>query len=90
MKPIFTLCLVVGVALGISAANGRAAEVFLRLKVVNPPAGKFRVTLGGFIHVENWYLPAQTVDVEGGQRSPWIDLREMAAPPPAGSRGRLG
>ncbi len=76
MKPIFTLCLVLGVALGISAATGRAAEVFVRLKVVDPPAGKFRVTLGGFIHVENWYLPAQTVDVEGGQRSPWIDLRK--------------
>ena len=76
MKPIYTLCLAVGIALGISAATGRAADVFLRLKVVDPPAGKFRVTLGGFIHVESWYLPAQTVNVAGGQRSPWIDLRK--------------
>ncbi|MGA2068512.1 MAG: hypothetical protein ABSG86_26295 [Thermoguttaceae bacterium] len=48
MRPIFTLCLAVGITLGFAAATGRAADVFIRLKVVDPPAGKFRVTLGGF------------------------------------------
>ena len=69
-------CLAAGIALGLAVAPGRAADVFVRLKIVEPPAGKFRVTLGGFIHVENWYLPTQTVDVEGGRQSPWIDLRK--------------
>ena len=76
MKPILTLCLAVGIVLGFKVTTARSADVFVRLKVVDPPAGKFRVTLGGFIHVENWYLAPQTVDVESGRQSPWIDLRK--------------
>jgi hypothetical protein len=89
MKPIFALCLAFGIVLGLMAATGRAADVFVRLKVVDPPTGKFRVTLGGFIHVENWYLPAQTVDVEGGRQSPWIDLRKWPLHPRLDREGGL-
>ena len=49
----------------------RAAEVFVRCKVVEPAGEKFRVTVGGYIHVDNWSLPSQTLSAAGGQWSPW-------------------
>ena len=47
----------------LSTTSARAADVFVRFRVIEPPGEKFRVAMGGFIHVENWYLP-----VEDGRR----------------------
>ena len=58
----------------IVATPADAATVFLRFKVIEPPGEKFTVAVGGHIHVENWYLPSQSVEVGGGQWSRWIDL----------------
>jgi len=62
------------VASGLSAA--RAADVFVRFKVLEPPGEKFRVTAGGYIHVANWRLPDQRVEVAGAEWSRWLDLRK--------------
>jgi hypothetical protein len=59
---------------GLSAVQ--AADVFVRFKVLEPPGEKFRVTAGGYIHVANWRLPDQRVEVAGGQWSRWLDLRK--------------
>ncbi len=53
-----------------------AADVFVRFKVLEPPGEKFRVNAGGFLHVPNWYLPGEAVEVAGGQWSRWLDLRK--------------
>ncbi|MHB1035374.1 MAG: hypothetical protein ACYC35_11360 [Pirellulales bacterium] len=58
---------------GLSAV--KAADVFVRFKVIEPSGAKFRVTAGGYIHVANWRLPDERVDVAGGQWSRWLDLR---------------
>jgi hypothetical protein len=58
----------------VSVSAAQAAEVFARLKVVEPAGKKFRVTTGGHIHVENWYLPETRLEVAGGQWSAWIDM----------------
>jgi hypothetical protein len=55
-------------------ASAEAAEVFVRCKVVQPAGEKFRVTVGGHIHLDPWSLPQQTLTVAGGQWSPWADL----------------
>ena len=68
------LGLLVTMALGVGA--GRAADVFVRFKVVEPAGEKFKVTTGGYVHVENWYLPSESVQVPGGQWSRWVDLRK--------------
>lgn len=56
----------------VAAAQG--ADVFVRCRVMDPPAGNFKVTVGGFIHLPNWYLPSETVEVAGGEWSRWVDL----------------
>jgi hypothetical protein len=54
----------------------RAADVFVRFKVLEPPGEKLRVTAGGYIHAANWRLPEERVEVAGGQWSRWLDLRK--------------
>lgn len=53
-----------------------AAEVFVRLRVIEPPGESFRVAAGGHIHVVPWYPPSKSLSVEGGKWSEWIDLRD--------------
>jgi hypothetical protein len=60
----------------LAAAGANAADVFVRCKVTEPSGATFRVTAGGCIHVENWYLPSESLEVAGGQWSRWIDLRK--------------
>lgn len=57
-------------------ASAQAADVFLRCRVMDPPGQEFKVSVGGFIHVANWYLPTETVEVAGGEWSRWIDLTQ--------------
>lgn len=65
--------LVVGAAAAVAA---QGAEVFVRVKVVEPQGEKFLLTTGGHIHVPNWYLPSESLETAGGQWSRWIDLRK--------------
>jgi hypothetical protein len=77
VKITFARCVCVVLALsafGLGAA--RAADVFVRFKVLEPPGERFRVSAGGFIHVPNWSLPGESVEVAGGQWSRWLDLRK--------------
>lgn len=51
------------------------SAVFLRFKINEPNAGRFRVNIGGFRHDgEPWVLPNMPVDIPGGAWSDWIDL----------------
>ena len=62
--------------------------VFLRFKLVEPADRACFVRLGGYIHNEPWYLPKavlpagadkdKTARVQGGQWSPWLDLKTHA------------
>jgi len=57
--------------------TAEAADVYVRFKVVEPPGEKFRVTTGGFRHdgkSDQWYLPGEKIEVEGGAWSRWVDL----------------
>ena len=59
------------------ATTAQAAEVYVRFKVVEPQGEKFRVTTGGFRHDgknDQWHLPNEKVEVEGGAWSRWVDL----------------
>src|SRR2546423_1720482 len=56
------------------ASTSRAADVFLRFKVVDPPGERLRATFNGARHEDPWYLPTVTADVKGNQWSDWIDL----------------
>jgi hypothetical protein len=55
-------------------APARAAEVFLRLKVVQPAEGSFSAEVSGYRHEDPWYLPTIQVQTTGGTWSGWIDL----------------
>ena len=69
MHPLCAMFLVAAMA-----ASTWAAEVFVRFKVVEPAGEKFRVTVGGHIHLDPWSLPHKTLAVAGGQWSEWVDL----------------
>jgi hypothetical protein len=66
----------------VSAVPVEAADVYVRVKVIRPEGAKFRVTTGGFRHgvsgskgpEATWYLPAERLEVAGGQWSRWLDL----------------
>jgi len=54
---------------------GQATGVFLRVRVVEPRNGRFRVTTGGHRHAgEPWFLPAVSVEAQAGAWSDWLDL----------------
>ncbi|MBI3922922.1 MAG: hypothetical protein HY318_15985, partial [Armatimonadetes bacterium] len=57
-----------------SLSGARAADIFVRFRVADPPGDEFKVTVGGHIHVANWYLPSESVEVAGGEWSRWVDL----------------
>ena len=60
------------------AAPARGADVFLRLRVAEPREDTaWRVQVGGFRHdgkKDQWYLPTETVEVQGDAWSRWVDL----------------
>ena len=67
------------------AADG----VFVRFKLVEPNEARYYVKLGGYIHVEPWYLPAAvwpagadkdaSKRLNSGEFSPWFDAKTWAA-----------
>ena len=64
------------------AGAAEAADVYVRFKVVEVAAAteKFRVTTGGFRHDgknDQWYLPSERVEVDGGAWSRWVDLTKL-------------
>jgi len=64
-------------ALLLCALSARAADIYARCRVVNPPAAQYRITAAGFIHQPNWYLPAKTQTVTGADTwSDWFDLTD--------------
>jgi len=63
-------------AIAMYTPGAGAADVFVRVRVVEPPGEKLRVHAGGYIHVENWYLPSESVEVSGRAWSRWVDLRK--------------
>ena len=77
MKITSARCVSISLVLAVFGLSAvQAADVFVRFKVLEPPGEKFRVTAGGYIHVANWRLPDQRVEVAGGQWSRWLDLRK--------------
>ena len=77
MKILRIRCMSVLLVLAASSLPAAwAADVFVRFKVLEPPGERFRVNAGAFIHVPNWSLPGESVEVAGGQWSRWLDLRK--------------
>jgi hypothetical protein len=87
------------VALGISTVATEPG-VFVRFKLVEPASSRYYVRVGGYIHVEPWYLPAAVwppgADEEpakglaAGVFSEWLDLRKHAGPLLHGQMHRAG
>jgi hypothetical protein len=73
-RPKFLNAALVAALLGVFAGSARCADIYLRFQVINPPSGRFKVTTGGYRHVDPWYLPSESVEVEGGAWSRWVDL----------------
>ncbi len=76
MLPAAVWCLAGGAA-------ARAADVYVRFRVVEPAGETFRVTTGGRRHAitpnddgpaGKWGLPRESRDVGGGRWSDWLDL----------------
>jgi hypothetical protein len=57
----------------LGAASSGAAGVFARFMVVQPGAATFRLTVGGYCHVEPWHLPTGQIDATGGTWTEWFD-----------------
>jgi len=58
--------------------SAHAAQVFLRFKITQPAAGRFRVVVGGFRHRDPWTFPETSTEVDSGAWSDWIDLSKWA------------
>lgn len=76
LRSIWRLCFLAMLVL-ITVSTVDAADIYVRCKVLDPPGEKFRVTAGGFLHVDPWYFSAGTVDVPGGAWSEWISLKDV-------------
>src|SRR5262245_16709136 len=69
------------IALSSASPNG---GVFVRFKLLEPAQTTYYVRIGGYIHIEPWYLPAAVVptgaDSDGSKRvrsgvfTEWFDL----------------
>src|SRR2546423_15502511 len=69
--------LAIFLAVAQAATAARGADVFIRVKVVEPAAEHFRITVTGSRHEDPWYLPTATADVATSNTwSEWIDLRK--------------
>ncbi len=83
--------------LSASSANSR---VFVRFKLLEPPGTSYYVQIGGYIHVEPWYLPATVWPagadsdpakrVRGGAFTDWFGLGKYAGPKLHGRLHRAG
>lgn len=67
--------------LNIVAQEKPKSPFFLRFKIAQPAANKFKVIIGGFRHKggttwSDWVLKNTTVDAESGTWTNWIDLTD--------------
>lgn len=69
---------VAALLLAFATTSACAADVYVRVKVLEPADAAMRVTAGGYRHNANpsWYLPNETFDVQAGQWSEWRDLTQ--------------
>jgi hypothetical protein len=85
----------------ISAMSGLAEDgVYVRFRLREPQKSTYFVTLGGFIHKENWYLPRAVVPadsdkkadlrINSGNFTPWFDLKSHAGKSLHGRMKRAG
>lgn len=65
--------LTMGLLIRLAATDCSAAGVYARFMVVTPGEGAFELKLGGYIHVEPWYLPNARVEARGGAWTEWFD-----------------
>lgn len=74
---MFVMLLVAGL-LAVLTPSARAADIYIRVKVLDPADQPVRVTTGGYRHTANpsWYLPSETFEVQPGQWSEWRDLTQ--------------
>src|SRR5687767_1908034 len=72
-RPVCASLVLFIAALCLSPA-ARAADVFVRFKVLEPAGEKFTISAGGWRHADPWYLPSASVEAAGGQWSPWLDV----------------
>jgi len=89
-RPRLLASLLVTLALfpGLLARPGRAGDVFVRFKMLEPPGSTYYVRLGGYIHKSPWYLPKavwpdradkdKTRRVPAGQFTPWLNFSRHA------------
>jgi len=73
--------------LALSISSAWSADVYMRVKVLDPPGEKFRITAGAHIHNDPWSVPGITQDAAGGEWSPWFDLTGW---PLHARQGRVG
>jgi hypothetical protein len=86
-------------AMTLSAASAES-RVFVRFKLLEPSETSYYLQIGGYIHVEPWYLPRtvwpagadkdRTKRVAGGTFTDWFDLGKHAGPKLHGRLHRAG
>lgn len=71
---MFVALMAIAVTL-VAASAASAADVFIRCRVLEPNAEKYKISSGGWRHdgPNEWYLPTETKEVTGGAWSEWYD-----------------
>jgi len=92
--------LVVFLAVASSPAWGQGDGVFVRFKLLEPQDASYYVRFGGYIHKENWYLPAAVfptgADKDAKKRfaagafTDWFDIKAWAGKNLHGRLNRSG
>jgi len=71
------LRMVFGLALlALSVSGVWSADVYMRVKVIDPPGETFQVNSRAIIHNDPWYTGNDNQDAKGGEWTPWIDLTQ--------------
>ena len=97
-KVIVILALSSALAAPLRAAD--QAGVFVRFRLIEPPAITYFVRLGGYIHRAPWYLPRAVLPegadrdatrrISSGEFTPWFDLKRHAGKRLHGRLSRAG
>ncbi|QDU96438.1 type 1 glutamine amidotransferase family protein [Lignipirellula cremea] len=100
MRAQFALIAAVGVMCSGSSLATAADGLFVRFQLLQPTAATYYVKLGGYIHKTPWYLPRgvlptgsdkdASLRTQGGQYTPWLDVREFAGDRLHGRMNRAG
>jgi len=62
--------------LALSISGAWSADVYMRVKVLDPPGDNFRVSANAVIHNDPWYTGSGSNDAKGGEWTPWFDLTQ--------------